>query len=156
MSDSVVTFLIVNKKILLGYKKQGKSLGKWCGIGGGYEEFDGSLENAAVREFKEEVGVLVKGLKRVGTVKVKRADKSTNIFLFVANGFEGEIIETEEICPCWFGCSNLPLVMWDDAKIWLTCLLMGYDVCAEVEYNEEMELVNFKMSFGEGRRTCEL
>ena len=63
----LVTLCIIHKhpKILLGMKKRGFGAGRWNGFGGKVNIVE-AIEDSAKREFREEAGIEVKNLNKVG------------------------------------------------------------------------------------------
>lgn len=59
-----------NKRILLGMKKRGFGSGRWNGFGGKIEA-DESIETAALRELKEEVGLEAKRIDKRAVLTFK-------------------------------------------------------------------------------------
>ncbi|PIU47045.1 DNA mismatch repair protein MutT, partial [bacterium (Candidatus Gribaldobacteria) CG07_land_8_20_14_0_80_33_18] len=58
-----------SKEILLAMKKRGFGAGKWNGVGGKFDpEKDKNVLEAAIREAKEEIGVLIKDLEKVAVL----------------------------------------------------------------------------------------
>lgn len=129
-----------NEMVLLGLKKRGFGKGYYVGIGGKVEK-DETIEQALVREVQEEVGVLIKQFTKFATISyyfpyVANEIWNMQVFMFVANSWDGEIAETEEIKPEWFSISRLPLEkMWDDAKVYLPKIIERKKFTAEFFYD---------------------
>ncbi|MCK4525589.1 MAG: NUDIX domain-containing protein, partial [Candidatus Andersenbacteria bacterium] len=77
MNKKVLTLCIIHQhpKILLGMKKRGHGEGKWNGFGGKVEEEE-TIEEAAVREMKEESWVEIKEMNKLGILKFEYQDGS--------------------------------------------------------------------------------
>ncbi len=111
-------------------KKRGFGAGKWNGPGGKVKE-DETIEEAVIREVREEVGILVskKDLEKVGEIEFFFSEqKGWDIFvhIFFSKKWKGEPVESEEMKPEWFKISELPLdKMWVDDKYWLPDALAG-------------------------------
>ena len=58
MRNATLMLIVDENKILLGMKKRGFGEGKWNGFGGKVNEGE-TIEEAAIREMKEEAGVIV-------------------------------------------------------------------------------------------------
>lgn len=114
--------------ILLGKKKRGFGLGKWNGFGGHVEENE-TIEEAAYREVREEVGVHPRNLKKRGVLHFEVTDHFEpylEVHVFSASEFEGEVTESEEMEPRWFTHEEIPYAeMWLDDIHWLPLLLQG-------------------------------
>ncbi|MCX6723644.1 MAG: NUDIX domain-containing protein [Candidatus Staskawiczbacteria bacterium] len=68
-NKKIMTLCIVYQppKILLGMKKRGFGMGRWNGFGGKVDNGE-TIENAAKRELREEAGIEVKNLDKVGII----------------------------------------------------------------------------------------
>lgn len=120
---TVMTLCFIQKgqNVLLGMKKRGFGKGKWNGFGGKVKENE-SIEDAALRELKEEVDISVKEMTKQGILEFEFNENPGNIFevhIFKTEEFEGVPKESEEMRPQWFSVNNLPLKeMWLDDKYW--------------------------------------
>lgn len=126
-------------KILLAMKKVRFGAGKYNGTGGKVEQGETAAE-AAVRETLEEVGVEVRAeeAQERGTIRFSFEDKpewSRNVKVFVAEKWQGEPKETDEMAPEWFKEEEIPYEkMWIDDKHWLPALLRGEQIDAEFHF----------------------
>lgn len=113
-----------DSQILLGMKKQGFGAGKFNGFGGKVEEGE-SLEEAAARELKEEVGLVAEDLRKRGILHFRGEEKEIlEMHIFSASRFDGEPKESEEMKPEWFNLDKIPFdKMWPDDKFWFPFLL---------------------------------
>lgn len=152
MKQTTLSFLVREGEVLLAMKKRGFGEGKWNGAGGKLKENE-TIEEAAAREIKEEIGVDValKNLKIAGTLKF-RFDGGSNwdqaCHVFIIHEWIGEPIESEEMRPQWYPISQLPFeAMWIDDPHWLPQALAGQIVDAEFLFNKLGDaLLNFKVS----------
>ena len=106
-------------------KKRRFGVGQWNGFGGKVEEGE-TIEEAAIRELKEEAGIDVKDLNKFGIVNFEFQDgsKTAEVHIFKSNNFEGQIVETEEMRPQWFDIDKLPYNdMWPADAYWLPLVL---------------------------------
>lgn len=115
-------------KILLGMKKRGFGAGRWNGFGGKIEEGE-TIEDGAQREMKEECGIDILTMEKVGIHEFEFEAKRGEILevhVFRVDTFSGTPMETEEMRPEWFVFSDIPYrTMWPDDEYWLPILLEG-------------------------------
>jgi len=114
-----------NDKVLLGMKKRGFGVGRWNGFGGKIEEGE-SIEQGALRELEEEVGIKALDIKKVGILdfSFENEPKILEVHIFKVTDFIGEPIESEEMKPDWFSFETIPFdQMWSDDKYWFPYLL---------------------------------
>ena len=66
----ILTLCIVHQhtKVLLGMKKRGFGAGRWNGFGGKLEEGE-SIEESIKREIKEEAGIDINDLNKIGIIE---------------------------------------------------------------------------------------
>jgi 8-oxo-dGTP pyrophosphatase MutT (NUDIX family) len=139
-------FIVKENEILLGFKKKGFGQGKILGIGGKVEENE-TIEEAAIREVKEEVHVIVSNLEKVAVVNYyfpEILDESWNMegHVFIPKEWSGNPEETEEIRPEWFHKDAIPFEkMWDDASFWLPRILEGESIKAEFFFDKNLQVI---------------
>lgn len=113
-------------KILLGMKKRGFGAGRWNGFGGKVEVGE-SIEKGAIREMREESGMNIREMEKVGIHEFEFADKPGEILevhVFRINEWTGDPTETEEMKPRWFSFDEIPYQeMWPDDIHWLPTFL---------------------------------
>jgi len=142
---NAVLVLPVNKeakKVLLALKSRKIGAGCWNGYGGGIKK-DESPKRAAVRELKEESGLIVafRNLSKAAIVSFRNTKKDGSTFIckvhvYFAYQWSGKIKETSEMkSPTWFDISALPLnkMMPSDRK-WLPVVLDGKKIIATASY----------------------
>ncbi len=106
-TEGVRCVVTLENKILLIKHTYGSPL--LTTVGGGIKMGE-SLEQAVIREVKEEVGLSLKNIKQLGSIKYNGEFKKDTIHVFFANANEGEItIDLNEIKEAgWFDKDNLP------------------------------------------------
>jgi 8-oxo-dGTP diphosphatase len=130
MKIANVCFLRKGDEILLAMKKRGFGVGKWNGVGGKVQEGE-TLEQAMIREAKEEIGVDLRetDLEKVAEIEFLFPEKDgwdMCVHVFFTRVWEGEPIESDEMQPKWFKISEIPLdQMWIDDKYWLMDAING-------------------------------
>lgn len=129
-------------------KKRGYGAGKWNGVGGKANSGE-SPKQAAIRECKEEIGVIPKNLELIGELSfIDRAEDgfNQNCHIYTATDWEGEPAESEEMKPEWFNVYKIPYdQMWPSDKVWLPYLLGGSPFKGEIVYDGD-DLVSHKIA----------
>lgn len=144
MKPVTLCLLLKENEVLLAMKKRGFGVGKWNGVGGKVEEGE-SIEEAAVREIKEEIGVSTKldSLEKVGNVKFYFKDNpewNQQMHIFLVKEWEGEPQESEEMRPQWFSRKSVPIKkMWSSDVKWLPIILNGKKIKGEFYYKDTGE-----------------
>lgn len=136
-------------KILLAMKKRGFGMGKWNGCGGKIQEGE-TIETAAVREMREEAGLIVDpaSIDKVGQIEFHFKDKpewNQKMHIFLVKNWNGEAQESEEMKPQWFDINKIPFdAMWPDDKHWLPMVLAGKKVEGSFNFvNEGAQIDGF-------------
>lgn len=105
-------------------KENDMHLGKWNGLGGKLETGE-TPEECAVREIREESGLLVRNPKLKGflTFPGFANDEDWYAFVFVVDDFEGELVESPEGILRWIDDDDLlQLNLWEGDLIFLPWL----------------------------------
>jgi len=148
MKVLTLVFLRRGDEVLLGYKKQGFGAGKWNGFGGKVEEGE-SIEEAARRELREEVGLNAEELKPHGTLDF-HFDGDQNmlrVHVFSSSVFSGEIMESDEMRPAWYKISEIPFdSMWADDRYWLLHLLDGKSFHGAFRFKDTDLLLGYSLN----------
>ena len=131
MRPATICFVVDDGAILLGRKKRGFGEGLWNGPGGKVEAGEG-IEQAAIRETREEVGVSPTALRKVAVLDFyfpevpAGKEWSQRVHVFLAGAWEGSPVETDEMAPKWFPLGEIPYDrMWEDDVCWLPAVLEG-------------------------------
>lgn len=155
-SKTTLCFLHDKDNILLAMKKRGFGMGKWNGTGGKVEKGE-SIEDATIREAKEEIDVTPVRLERVATLffhfseEVEKLGKTEETAVYFCREWKGKPRETEEMRPKWFSKHTLPFPdMWEDDIHWLPLVLKGEKVKGEFWFDEKFRLIRHEITKSEG------
>lgn len=135
-----------SREVLLGRKLRGFGAGKIMGLGGHVEEGESDAEGA-IREVREEAGIIVDpaGLERRATLTYLFPSKPSldaDVAVFTGSRWVGDPGGSNEIDPAWFDVVELPLdQMWDDEKYWLPRVLGGERLTATFIFDESCTTV---------------
>lgn len=147
MREDTIVFLMQPGQILLAMKKRGFGEGKFNGTGGKVGK-DETVEQAAVREAKEEISVDIKenDLNKVAHLKFyfnEHPDWNISCHTFFVHTWNGEPTESEEMAPQWFSHEQIPFEqMWIDDVIWLPRVLAGEKLDADFYFNGKGESID--------------
>ena len=122
--------------------------GKWNGLGGKFELSE-SPEECAVREIKEESGLIAKSLKMKGFITFPMFDgiEDWYVFLFVITDFEGELIDSPEGTLEWIPNEKLTeLKLWDGDKIFIPWLFQEKFFSAKFNY-QNGKFIDYSVEF---------
>lgn len=147
MKDKITTLLLIikNNKILLAQKKRGFGVGRYNGVGGKVEAGE-TIEQAMIRETQEEINVtpIHYNKRAIITFSNLANGERFNIVMHVytASDYVGEIKESEEMRPEWFGHNDIPFAnMFPDDRIWLPVLLDGKNFEAYFKFDEDFNVL---------------
>lgn len=122
--------------------------GKWNGLGGKFEQGE-SPEECAIREIGEECGLKVKSVTMKGFITFPMFDGKEDwyVFLFTADEFTGELIDSPEGNLSWIKNDKLmELNLWDGDKLFLPWLFKDKFFSAKFNY-ENGKYINHEVSF---------
>ncbi len=113
------TLIFKDKKLLLGKRKNCTGEGTW-GLPGGHLEVGETLEDAAIREAKEELGIEIKKLKFISVTDGANFKDHYIQVNFLVEKYSGKIKVMEpEKCQAWefFSLTSLPEVFFSHKNI---------------------------------------
>lgn len=144
--ETTLVYLKDGDKILLSLKKRGFAEGKLNGVGGKLKEGE-TIENTVLRETKEEIDVDLIEYEKVGLIdfiEIYKGEKENVVMhVYIANKWEGEPKESDEVKPIWVAISSMPYEqMMPDDKYWLPQVLEGKKINAKFEFDENWKLIN--------------
>ena len=152
----LLTLCIIHQhpKILLGMKKRGFGAGIWNGFGGKVEDGE-TIQEAAIRELREESGLMAKNINKMGVVEFEFENdpKILEVHIFHITDIVGKLVETEEMKPQWFDVDNIPFDnMWPDDIHWMPYVLNGkkftgkvlFDRPSDAKYSAKILSMNFQ------------
>ena len=117
-------------------KKNDYHHGKWNGLGGKFERGE-SPEDCAIREIKEESGLLVKSPRMHGFITFPNFDQRDDwyVFIFTADEYEGKLIDSPEGRLEWIPNTEVTkLNLWGGDKIFLEWLYQDRFFSAKFNY----------------------
>ncbi len=143
MKTTTISFLISNGGIYLSEKKRGFGSGYLNGYGGKVTERE-NIEDAAIRELSEEVGLIVSPQKLEKVAIIDFFNDEEHIFechVFFVAEWGGELKESEEMAyPQLYKFTNLPYErMWKSDRVWLPLIFSGKKIRAKAYYKKGME-----------------
>ena len=126
MINSTLCYITRGNDVLMLHrvkKKNDINKDKWIGVGGKFEGEE-SPDECIRREAKEETGLTLTSLQCRGIVTfVNDGCEGEYMFLFTADGYEGELKECDEGELDWIKKSELlKLQLWEGDKIFLRLL----------------------------------
>ena len=142
MRPVTLCFLKNGENICIAMKKRGFGEGKWNSVGGKVDEGE-IIEEAAVRELEEEIGVRshTDHLEKVGDIKFYfngKPEWNQRMHIYFVHSWESEPEESEEMLPKWHHKDKLPYKdMWVDDSHWLPKVLEGKKIQATFYFNND-------------------
>ena len=130
MRQVTLCLLIKDNEVLLAMKKRGFGEGKWNGVGGKVQDGE-RIEDAAIREMEEEIGVTAHtdNMDKVGQFRfyfIDNPDWNQEMHVYFIREWDGEPSESDEMLPQWYRHEEIPFdSMWQDDRHWLPRALAG-------------------------------
>ena len=123
---ATLMFVVRAGEVLLIRKLRGLGAGK-INAPGGRREPGESLVEAAIRETREEVGVVPLAPRLRGELRFAFADGyHLECHVFSADDCEGEARASDEAIPMWTPVQEIPYAeMWADDRLWVPLMLSG-------------------------------
>lgn len=150
MHNSTLCYILRGDEVLMLHrvkKEQDINKDKWIGIGGKFE-FEESPDECLLREAKEETGLTLTSWRCRGIVTfLNEGGEGEYMYLFTADGFQGELIECDEgnlewvsreflgTLPMWEGDKLFLDLLWQDAPFFLLTLRYRNDRLVEAVLN---------------------
>jgi 8-oxo-dGTP diphosphatase / 2-hydroxy-dATP diphosphatase len=151
MRKKLLTLCIIHQgdSVLLGMKKRGFGKGRWNGFGGKVGA-DETIQEATARELQEEAGITPLQLYKLGILEFEfRGDPQIlEVHIFKCESYTGEVGESEEMRPQWFGTHEVPFEeMWKDDIFWFEYFLQNKKFQGRFVFDEHDEILD--MNVGE-------
>lgn len=150
MQEKTLCLLVQEERILLGMKKRGFGKGYYNGFGG-KRQGDESVEQAAVRELKEEAIIYAESTDLIKSAELTfifphQPEWNQKVYVYILNQWKGQPRESEEMTSEWFPLSQLPYEkMWPADRIWLPLALRKLYITATFVYGENREILEQKI-----------
>ena len=150
MKNTTLCYITRDDEVLMLHrvkKENDINKDKWIGIGGKFEENE-APEACLLREAKEETGLTLTSWKLRGIVTfLSDQAEGEYMYLFTADGFEGELIDCDEgelrwvsrefvnELPTWEGDHIFLDLLWQNAPFFLLTLQYQGDTLVEAILN---------------------
>ena len=127
MLNTTLCYVLRGEEVLILHrvkKKHDLNKDKWIGIGGKFEDLE-SPDECLLREAKEETGLTLTSYQCRGVVTflTENPQEGEYMYLFTADGFEGDMIECNEGDLQWVRREFLEdLPKWEGDRIFLKLL----------------------------------
>lgn len=120
VSADVVVFSTESQSVLLIKRKKEPFANSWA-LPGGFMEIDESADRAAIRELKEETGIVVEQVNQIGAYSDPDRDPRGRVVTIAFWAEASENVATQAaddaVDAKWFALSELPPLAFDHEKI---------------------------------------
>ena len=146
MRNTTLCYVLKDDQVLMLHrvkKKNDINKDKWIGIGGKFEGEE-TPDECLLREAREETGLTLTSWRCRGVVTfLNEGDSGEYMYLFTADGFEGELTDCSEgdlqwvsrvflnELPKWEGDQIFLDLLWQDAPFFLLKLRYDHDKLVE-------------------------
>jgi len=149
MNKKVLTLCLIQKdnKVLLGFKKRGFGKNKWNGFGGKLHSGE-TIEQAAIREVKEESNINVLNIKKIGILTFKFLENGEEFegHIFKSIKFNGTPLESDEMKPKWFKVDQIPFdKMWSDDIYWFPLFLQNKKFIGYFNFDSQENITKYSL-----------
>jgi 8-oxo-dGTP diphosphatase len=108
-----------------------------------------TIEQAAIRECQEEIGVTPHDLEKVAYHRFTFPNNQPDMIghVFVSRRWDGQPIETDEMAPQWFNLRDIPYAtMWDDDVLWLPAVLAGKKLQTVFDFDDKEQMTRAEIT----------
>lgn len=147
MIKTVICYLEKGDKVLMLYrnkKENDLNGGKYIGVGGHVEKGE-TIEDAVIREVKEETNLDIITLDYFGKVIFYIDDYTEEMYVFTSSEFTGELSECDEGTLYWVDKNKiLDLPLWEGDKYFIELIksnIRDFELCLTYK-NDKLINVN--------------
>lgn len=144
MKHSSCVYLIKDDQWLMLYRNKKDNdinFGKYIGVGGKLKENE-TIEECAIREVKEETGLTVNSLKKMGDVLFLYPDNEEMITVYTSSDYKGTLIECDEGTLQFVKQDRiLELDLWEGDKIFLNKMMKNESFHLALQYDKYGDLL---------------
>jgi 8-oxo-dGTP diphosphatase len=151
MQLATLCYVVKNNKTLMIHRTKKENdyhEGKWNGLGGKFDSGE-SPEECAIREVREESGLIVEKPKLKGFITFPMFDnvKDWYVFVFTFEDCKGELIDSNEGKLDWIPNEKLlELNLWEGDKIFIPWLFQERFFSAKFNYSNG-KLIDYSVQF---------